>query len=75
MEHFLTNLEKYAENDTLVFDGLGVAEVWFFVMTGRLDILADHVVHFTKEKRKKEDIIADLKMGLNPVLRKAVKTL
>lgn len=75
MEHFLTNLEKYVENDTLVIDGLGVPEVGFFCFIGRLDIVADHVVHFTKEKRPKEDIIADLKMRLKPVVRKSAKTL
>ena len=75
MEHFLTNLEKYVENDTLVFDGIGVPGIGFYCFRGRLDLLADHVVHFTKEKRKKEDIIADLELRLKPVIRKSVKSL
>ncbi|CAB9511707.1 Fatty acid desaturase [Seminavis robusta] len=74
-EHFLTNLEKYVENDTLVINGLGVPEIGFYAFTGRLDIIADHVVHFTKEKRKKEDVIADLKLRLQPIVRKSVKAI
>lgn len=75
VEHFLTNLEKYAENDTLVFDGLGFFDIGLFTMIGRLDILADHLVQFTKEKKKKEEIIAELQRRLKPVIRKDAKAL
>jgi len=67
--HFLNNLEKYVENDVLVFDGLGFFDIGLNVMLGRLDYLADHYVHFTKVKKSKEDIIQELKVRLKPIHR------
>jgi len=67
--HFLNNLEKYVENDVLVFDGLGFFDIGLNVMLGRLDLLADHVVQFTKEKKCKADVVAELKLRLKPINR------
>jgi fatty acid desaturase len=67
--YFLKNLEKYAENNVLVFNGLGFFDIGLNVMLGRLDFLADHVVHFTKEKKSKDEIIAKLKICLQPIAR------
>ena len=53
----------------LVFDGLGFFDIGLNVMLGRLDLLADHVVQFTKEKKCKEDIVAELKLRLKPIKR------
>jgi hypothetical protein len=67
--HFLHNIEKYVEHDVLVFDGLGFFDIGLNVMLGRLDVLADHYVHFTKEKRSQDEIIKELKLRLQPIQR------
>lgn len=67
--HFLNNIEKYVANDVLVFDGLGFFDIGLNVFLGRLDVLADHYVHFTKEKKSKAEIIKELKVRLQPIRR------
>ena len=67
--HFLNNLEKYAENDPVVFDGLGFFDIGVHVFLGWYDGLYDHYVHFTKEKRSREEVIAELKLRLQPIHR------
>ena len=66
---FLKNLEKYAENDAVVFDGLGFFDIGLHVFMGWWDSLAEHYVHFTKEKKSKEEVIAMLKVRLQPIER------
>ena len=67
--HFLNNIEKYVANDVLIFDGLGFFDIGLNVFLGRLDVLADHYVHFTKEKKSKSEIIKELKVRLQPIHR------
>ena len=67
--HFLKNLEKYAENDAIVFDGLGFFDIGLHVFMGWWDSLAEHYVHFTKEKKSNEEVIALLKERLQPIQR------
>ena len=67
--HFLNNIEKYVANDVLVFDGLGFFDIGLNVMLGRFEFLADHYVHFTKEKRSNAEIIKELKIRLQPIHR------
>lgn len=68
-EHFLDNLELYVEGGALVFDGIGIADIGLYCFFGRLDWVADRLVQFTKEKKSKEEIIADLKLRLKPIYR------
>lgn len=59
---FLKTLDKYAENQAIVFDGADFLKVFISLMTRRYDVLAKHVVNingntFTSE----EEAIAVLK--------------
>jgi hypothetical protein len=42
---FLINLDKYAENQVVIFDNLGFFDVGILVMTGNWDKLYEHYVH------------------------------
>ena len=42
---FLENLDKYAENKALVFEGLDFHMVWILLMLKKYDTLADHIVN------------------------------
>merc|ERR1712020_143538 len=46
--HFMNNLEKYAENNAVVFQGIDVFGIGFNVFIGRWDLLADWVIVFTR---------------------------
>ena len=67
--HFMKNLEKYAENDALVFQQVGFFDIGLHVFLGWWDALADHYVHLTKEKISKEEVIKKLKLRLKPINR------
>jgi len=71
----LTNLEQYVDSGVIVFDGIGPFDVGILTFTGQLDKLADHMVHFTKDKKPKEELIQELKARLVPVVRKQEKAL
>lgn len=73
-KHFLDNLETYAENNALIFDGLGFFDIGLHVFMGWWDGLADHYVHLSKEKKTKEEVIANLKLRCTPILRKNRRT-
>lgn len=75
VHHFLTNLEQYVDSGVIVFDGIGPFDVGILTFTGQLDKLADHMVHFTKDKKPKEELIQELKARLVPVVRKQEKAL
>ena len=66
-KHFLDNLEEFAKNDILCFDNLGFLDIGICVHLGWWDKLYDHFVHLTKEKRPREQIIAQLKSYLKPI--------
>jgi fatty acid desaturase len=55
------NLQKYAEEDAIVFEGIDFFIVWLFLMLKRYDWLADRYVQLREEHRTKEEIIALLK--------------
>ena len=66
---FLKDLDKYAENGAVVFDGLGFFDVGVNVMLGNWEKLYEHYVHLGKHKRSKEEVIKDLKYRLIPIKR------
>ncbi len=57
----LENLDKYRDNDAILFDGIDFHGVWFFLMTHNYDALAKHFIDLRSEKRSKDEIIALLK--------------
>jgi fatty acid desaturase len=68
---FLASLDDYAENDGLIFTGVGFFDVGIAVMRGKLDWLADKYVHVGQPSRSKEEIIALLRHRLQPVRTKS----
>ena len=68
---FLASLDDYAENDGLIFTGVGFFDVGIAVMCGKLDWLADKYVHVGQPSRSKEEIIALLRHRLRPVRTKS----
>ena len=54
-------VDKYAENDAIIFEGIDFFIVWLFLMLKRYDWLADRFVDLREEKREKDEIIALIK--------------
>ncbi len=63
-EELEANLEKYRENDAIIFEGIDFFLVWLLLMLKRYDTLADHFVELREEPRPKEEIIALFKRRL-----------
>jgi hypothetical protein len=61
---FQKNLDKYAENKALVFEGLDHFLVWFFLVTKRYDILAGRTVNINGCWKSDEEIIETMKIRL-----------
>lgn len=56
------NLQKYADNKALIFDGLDFQIVWFFLMIKRYDVLAKHLVNINGDTfASDEEAIAIMK--------------
>jgi len=66
---FLINLDKYAENQVVIFDNLGFFDVGILVMTGNWDKLYEHYVHLGTQKKSRDEVVADLKLRLKPIKR------
>jgi len=58
---FQKNLDKYAANEAIVFDGLDFLKVFYYVMRGRYDVLAAHFVNLGGRYRSDEEVIDMLK--------------
>ncbi len=57
-DELTNNLEKYVENDAIIFQGIDFFMVWVFLMLKRYDKLVEHFVDLRDEPRSKEEIIA-----------------
>lgn len=55
---FLKTLDKYAQNQAIVFDGLDFLKVFYYLMNKRYDVLAQHVVNINGTFRDDEELIA-----------------
>jgi hypothetical protein len=60
----LENIDKYVENDAIVFEGIDFFMVWVFLMLKRYDTLFAHFVDLRDEPRPKEEVIALFKRRL-----------
>jgi hypothetical protein len=60
-QELLDNLEAYAANDAIIFEGLDFFLVWLNLMLKRYGTLADHYVAIDDRNRSREEIIALLK--------------
>jgi hypothetical protein len=60
-QELLDNLDAYAENDAIIFEGLDFFLVWVNLMLKRYGKLADHYVAIDDRDRSRDEIIALLK--------------
>ncbi|MGZ3883690.1 MAG: fatty acid desaturase family protein [Bacteroidia bacterium] len=58
---FLKNTDKYARENSIVFQGIDFFQVWFFLMTKNYNTLADKMVIVNPEIKTKEQAIALMK--------------
>lgn len=63
----LANLDKYRDNDAIIFEGIDFFQVWFYLMTKNWDALERHFVDLRATPRTKEEIIALLKSRVRPI--------
>ncbi|MFW6050672.1 MAG: fatty acid desaturase family protein [Myxococcota bacterium] len=64
---FERKLERYAAEDTVVFEGIDYFVIWLWLMLGRYDKLADHFVDLRDEPRSRQQIIDLLRSRTRPV--------
>ncbi|QHT71170.1 fatty acid desaturase [Rhodocytophaga rosea] len=59
---FLKNKKEYADNQAIVFDGMGFLEVFFYLMRGRYDVLEKNFVNISGDpQRTPQQVISLLK--------------
>ena len=54
---FLKNINKYADNKAVVFDGIDLAGIFINLMRKRYDVLASHFVNINNVYKSDEEII------------------
>ncbi len=57
----MINMEAYAENKAVIFEGLDYARIFIFLMRKRYDLLAKNFVNINNAFTSDEEIIALLK--------------
>jgi fatty acid desaturase len=66
---FAQNLDRYGQNDSIVFQGVDFFQVWLFLMLGRWSRLAQAFVQLpSAPTRGHDEIVALLKARVRPVL-------
>ena len=60
-QEFQKNVDQYAANEAIVFDGLDFLQVFYFVMRRRYDVLAHHFVNLEGRYESEEEVIQMLK--------------
>ncbi|GAB3022720.1 fatty acid desaturase family protein [Spirosoma pulveris] len=58
---FLKTIDKYAQNKAIIFDGLDFGQVFFLLMRGKYDVLAQHMVNINNTFTDNADAIALLR--------------
>ncbi|GAB4022321.1 fatty acid desaturase family protein [Spirosoma koreense] len=58
---FQKTLDKYAQNQAIIFDGLDFLQVFFLLMRGRYDVLASHMVNLNGTFTGDEEAISLLR--------------
>ncbi|MCX6218768.1 fatty acid desaturase [Spirosoma sp.] len=58
---FLKTIDKYAQNRAIIFDGLDFGQVFFLLMRGKYDVLAQHMVNINNTFTDDADAIALLR--------------
>ena len=65
--HFYENIEKFAEHDPMVFEGLSFMDVGIHIMAGMHRKLFQHYVHLTPEKISFEEFMTKLDDRVQPI--------
>jgi len=60
-KHFLDNLDEYAKNDALIFDGLDFLKLFFCLMNKNYDKMANHYVDISGKYKTHDEVVAMLK--------------
>ncbi|UOG74027.1 fatty acid desaturase [Hymenobacter tibetensis] len=59
---FLKDVDKYAQNDAIVFDGIHFLHIFAYLMTRRYDLLARHFVNIGNRYASDAEVISMLKV-------------
>jgi hypothetical protein len=54
--------DEYAQNKSIVFDGIHYLHIWFFLMTKNYDKLADHLVNIKGMFKSRDEAIDLMKV-------------
>lgn len=66
-QRFCDQLETFAKNDAFLFTGLGFFDVGLYCVTGQLERLAKHYVHYGQVQRSEKEIVEEFKRRLVPI--------
>jgi fatty acid desaturase len=69
--HFQQNLDKYAQNDAIVFDGIHFLHIFFYLMAKRYDLLAQNFVNLGNRYHNEAEIVALLRSRTRRIPRNA----
>ena len=61
-EHLLKHKDEYAENKSLIFEGIHFLHIWFYLMRRNYDKLADHLVNINGTFKSREEAIQLMKL-------------
>ena len=59
--HFRKNVQKYVDNEAIVFDGIHFLHIFFYLMGKRYDLLARHYVELAGPRRSEGEVVALLR--------------
>jgi hypothetical protein len=69
--HLITNLEEYAANKALVFEGIHFLHIWWYLMTNNYQRLSMHVVNLNGMFANREEAIALMKARTMKIEKKS----
>lgn len=70
---FQENIDKYREQQSVVFKGIDFFIVWFLLMTKSYGTLANHYIHLDDRLKSKEEVIAFLKSRTKRIPKEAIE--
>ncbi|MGB3493549.1 MAG: fatty acid desaturase [Elainellaceae cyanobacterium] len=66
--YFQKQISNYAKHDGFIFTDIGSGQVGTLVLNGQLEQLADHYVNVGQKERTKEELVAEFKRRLQPIV-------
>lgn len=68
-KHFKENIQKYAANKAIVFEGIGFLEIFIFLMFKRYDKLEQHFVNIENTYTSGDEVISLMKYRTQKIVR------